>query len=270
MTGYRYGKQLLWMALPLLLAACGHEAEDLVTPDEGPLRITAEIGMPVTRATDTAFEEEDIIAVTQTGGSTGNYKKTGGNTWTCVSGENFATIQDNTAFTASYPVGFSAILEEQTTKEGYTNSNHLTASASSAANHLNFTFAPAGAKLIINVAYKEATAVTGLSVAGTGIRTTASSSETIKLFRVTNIGALTYHTFTGIMRATTYSGYTITLTGSDNTTKTYTHPASIELKAGHAYTYNFTYGENLVLTSVTVTDFTEVEDDKGGDVGDAT
>ncbi len=258
------------MALPLLLAACGHEAEDLVTPDEGPLRITAEIGMPVTRATDTAFEEEDIIAVTQTGGSTGNYKKTGGNTWTCVSGENFATIKDNTAFTASYPVGFSTILEDQTTKEGYTNSNHLTASASSAANHLNFTFAPAGAKLIINVAYKEATAVTGLSVAGNGICTTANSSETIKLLRVTNSEALTYHTFTGIMRAAAYSaGYKITLTGSDNATKTYTQPA-FELKAGHAYTYNFTYGVDLVLNSVTVTDFTEVEGDKGGDVGDAT
>ncbi len=260
------------MALPLLLAACSHEAEYPATPDEGPLRITAEIGMPVTRATDTDFEEGDIIAVTQTSASkTGNYKKTG-SVWNFVesSGENFATIQDNTAFTASYPAGFTTILKDQTTKEGYTNSNHLTASASSAANHLNFTFAPAGAKLIINVAYKTATAVNGLSVAGTGIRTTANSSETINLLRTTNSTALTYHTFTGIMRAAIYTGYTITLTGSDNTTKTYTQTASVTLAAGHAYTYNFTYGENLVLTSVTVTDFTEVEDDKGGDVGDAT
>ena len=108
--------------------------------------------------------------------------------------------------------------------------------------------------------YKNVTA----TLAGNGIRTGASSSETIEMLHTgDNTVASDKHTFVCILRPGANMSFKLsvsrTLDGASSpeaTQQTFTQPA-YTFGASKNYVYNFTSSDELILTSVEVMGFTE-------------
>ena len=146
----------------------------------------------------------------------------------------------------------------------------LTVSGSSSSNKVNFTFMPVAAKITISINYASSGGATTkyknvtATLAGNGIRTGASSSETIEMLHTgDNTVASDKHTFVCILRPGASMSFKLsvsrTLDGASSpeaTQQTFTQPA-YTFGASKNYVYNFTSSDELILTSVEVMGFTE-------------
>ena len=248
--------------LLLLAPACTSEV-DL----EGgqPLEVTAEIVSSLsTRAVDatnydkSSFSTDDEIQING-GSQTVTYRKDATNGWIPkTAGKSLTVSGSSTAssFSASYPAAFTFILQDQ---RSYENSNKV-----------NFTFMPVAAKITISINYASSGGATTkyknvmATLAGNGIRTGASSSETIEMLHTgDNTVASDKHTFVCILRPGANMSFKLsvsrTLDGASSpeaTQQTFTQPA-YTFGASKNYVYNFTSSDELILTSVEVMGFKE-------------
>ena len=159
---------------------------------------------------------------------------------------------DGGTYAASFPTTFNGIKQDQTTKTAFWESNQLFSSEAAVGNRVNFVFAPAAAKITINVEYAGSTTGNGIKLAGNYLRTASGTNEIIQLLPVTASG--TNHPYIGIIRAHSSAVYTITVSVSGTADKSYAQ-TSILLEAAHNYIYNFTSTNKLILNSVNVTSF---------------
>ena len=203
--------------LLLLAPACTSEV-DL----EGgqPLEVTAEIVSSLsTRAVDatnydkSSFSTGDEIQIND-GSQTVTYRKDATNGWIPkTAGKSLTVSGSSTAFSfsASYPAAFTAILQDQKSYQNFWQSNKLEAKGGSnvtlSSNKVNFTFMPVAAKITISINYASSGGTTTkykyvtATLAGNGIRTGASSSETIEMLHTgDNTVASDKHTFVCILR----------------------------------------------------------------------
>ena len=178
------------------------------------------------------------------------------------------------SFSASYPAAFTFILQDQKSYENFWQSNKLEAKGGSnvtlSSNKVNFTFMPVAAKITISINYASSGGATTkyrnvtATLAGNGIRTGASSSETIEMLHTgDNAAASDKHTFVCILRPGANMSFKLsvsrTLDGASSpeaTQQTFTQPA-YTFGASKNYVYNFTSSDELILTSVEVMGFTE-------------
>ena len=183
--------------LLLLTPACTSEV-DL----EGgqPLEVTAEIVSSLsTRAVDatnydkSSFSTDDEIQING-GSQTVTYRKDATNGWIPKTAGSSLTVSGSStasSFSASYPAAFTFILQDQKSYENFWQSNKLEAKGGSnvtlSSNKVNFTFMPVAAKITISINYASSGGATTkyrnvtATLAGNGIRTGASSSETIEM-----------------------------------------------------------------------------------------
>ena len=264
--------------LLLLAPACTSEV-DL----EGgqPLEVTAEIVSSLsTRAVDatnydkSSFSTGDEIQIND-GSQTVTYRKDATNGWIPkTAGKSLTVSGSSTAFSfsASYPAAFTAILQDQKSYQNFWQSNKLEAKGGSnvtlSSNKVNFTFMPVAAKITISINYASSGGTTTkykyvtATLAGNGIRTGASSSETIEMLHTgDNTVASDKHTF--VLRPGASMSFKLsvsrTLDGASSpeaTQQTFTQPA-YTFGASKNYVYNFTSSDELILTSVEVMGFTE-------------
>ena len=257
--------------LLLLTPACTSEV-DL----EGgqPLEVTAEIVSSLsTRAVDatnydkSSFSTDDEIQING-GSQTVTYRKDATNGWIPKTAGSSLTVSGSStasSFSASYPAAFTFILQDQKSYENFWQSNKLEAKGGS-----NFTFMPVAAKITISINYASSGGATTkyrnvtATLAGNGIRTGASSSETIEMLHTgDNAAASDKHTFVCILRPGANMSFKLsvsrTLDGASSpeaTQQTFTQPA-YTFGASKNYVYNFTSSDELILTSVEVMGFTE-------------
>lgn len=246
--------------LLLLLFSCASEEQE--EWESRPLEITAEIAAPVTRGDihdsdydKRTFVANDLINIypgTSASGTATVYKYSNSK-WLPNSGGNGITMTTNGGtYAASFPTTFNGIKQDQTTKTAFWESNQLFSSEAAVGNRVNFVFAPAAAKITINVEYAGSTTGNGIKLAGNYLRTVSGTDEIIQLLPVTASG--TNHTYIGIIRAHSSAVYTITVSVSGTADKSYAQ-TSILLEAAHNYIYNFTSTNKLILNSVNVTSF---------------
>lgn len=265
--------------LLLLAPACTSEV-DL----EGgqPLEVTAEIVSSLsTRAVDatnydkSSFSTDDEIQINGES-QTVTYRKDATNGWIPKTAGSSLTVSGSStasSFSASYPEAFTSILQDQKSYENFWQSNKLEAKGSNvtlSSNKVNFTFMPVAAKITISINYASSGGATTkyknvtATLAGNGIRTGASSSETIDMLHTgDNAVASDKHTFVCILRPGANISFTLsvsrTLDGSSTpeaTQQTFTQLA-YTFAASKNYVYNFTSSDELILTSVEVMGFTE-------------
>ncbi|WP_455640579.1 hypothetical protein [Parabacteroides sp.] len=276
----------------LLLGNCSSEEPVEPVPTAGkPLEVNASISGP-TRADystsngydKTAFIEGDVIAITPDSKSTSYSYTYQSDIWKPVATTDSIKVTGNTEFTASYPASFTEILANQSLSEtvnevkdpfaSYKKSNQFIATATSENNLIYFEFAPAAAKIRLVITYPDGETHTGVSAKITGEKVlnntntgnpdTGSKNQTITLLPITTEGQT--HVYVGIVYPGVNKSYTITVeenkvesteAGSTTTTTlTHTHnESSRTLVAGTEYTYNFSSNSNLILNSVTVTEF---------------
>lgn len=265
--------------LLLLAPACTSEV-DL----EGgqPLEVTAEIVSSLsTRAVDatnydkSSFSTDDEIQING-GSQTVTYRKDATNGWIPkTAGKSLTVSGSSTAssFSASYPATFTSILQNQKSYENFWQSNKLEAKGANvtlSSNKVNFTFMPVAAKITISINYASSRGTTTkykyvtATLAGNGIRTGASSSETIEMLHTgDNTVASDKHTFVCILRPGANMSFKLsvsrTLDGASSpeaTQQTFIQPA-YTFGASKNYVYNFTSSDELILTSVEVMGFKE-------------
>ena len=264
--------------LLLLAPACTSEV-DL----EGgqPLEVTAEIVSSLsTRAVDatnydkSSFSTGDEIQING-GSQIVTYRKDATNGWIPkTAGSSLTGSSTAFSFSASYPAAFTAILQDQKSYQNFWQSNKLEAKGGSnvtlSSNKVNFTFMPVAAKITISINYASSGGTTTkykyvtATLAGNGIRTGASSSETIEMLHTgDNTVASDKHTFVCILRPGASMSFKLsvsrTLDGASSpeaTQQTFTQPA-YTFGASKNYVYNFTSSDELILTSVEVMGFTE-------------
>lgn len=266
--------------LLLLAPACTSEV-DL----EGgqPLEVTAEIVSSLsTRAVDatnydkSSFSTGDEIQING-GSQIVTYRKDATNGWIPKTAGSSLTVSGSStasSFSASYPAAFTSILQDQKSYENFWQSNKLEAKGGSnvtlSSNKVNFTFMPVAAKITISINYASSGGATTkyknvtATLAGNGIRTGASSSETIEMLHTgDNTVASDKHTFVCILRPGANMSFKLsvsrTLDGASSpeaTQQTFTQPA-YTFGASKNYVYNFTSSDELILTSVEVMGFTE-------------
>lgn len=257
----------------LLLSACSKEQE---MADSQPLVVMAEILSPLTRvdspnetpdehASDydkTAFQNGDEIMVYKSSASSTTaikYSKSG-SYWLLSEGQTALTTTGSETFTAYFPESFTTILEDQSSKPKFWQSNKLVSTASAMGNLVKFKFAPAFAKVTINVEYTTAFSGTpAASVDGNGILS-GSTSQQINLLFVGNEG--NKYNYTGIINSGINIALKITVPGQDGGTKSYTDNSRL-FEAGKNYIYNFTSSNGLILNGVSVKDFTEISEGDG-------
>ena len=239
-----------------------------------PLEITAEIAAPVTRADahDSDYDKQTFVAGDQINIYSGAYANGSPTVYTYSNskwlpaggGDGITMTTDNGTYTASYPTTFSGIKADQTTPTAFWESNQLTSSEIPAkGNRVNFVFAPAAAKITVNVEYSAATTGTRITLEGDKLQTTSETGETITLLPV--IASGTNHTYIGIVRANTSATYKITVyTTADASKGKYHEVTEFRLEAAHNYIYNFTSTNKLILNSVNVTSFGDAV--SGGDL----
>ena len=257
--------------LLLLTPACTSEV-DL----EGgqPLEVTAEIVSSLsTRAVDatnydkSSFSTDDEIQING-GSQTVTYRKDATNGWIPKTAGSSLTVS------GSSTAAFTFILQDQKSYENFWQSNKLEAKGGSnvtlSSNKVNFTFMPVAAKITISINYASSGGATTkyrnvtATLAGNGIRTGASSSETIEMLHTgDNAAASDKHTFVCILRPGANMSFKLsvsrTLDGASSpeaTQQTFTQPA-YTFGASKNYVYNFTSSDELILTSVEVMGFTE-------------
>ena len=242
-----------------------------------PLEITAEIAAPVTRADahDSDYDKQTFVAGDQINIYSGAYANGSPTVYTYSNskwlpaggGDGITMTTDNGTYTASYPTTFSGIKADQTTPTAFWESNQLTSSEIPAkGNRVNFVFAPAAAKITVNVEYSAATTGTRITLEGDKLQTTSETGETITLLPV--IASGTNHTYIGIVRANTSATYKITVyTTADASKGKYHEVTEFRLEAAHNYIYNFTSTNKLILNSVNVTPFaSDGSAESGGDL----
>ena len=257
--------------LLLLAPACTSEV-DL----EGgqPLEVTAEIVSSLsTRAVDatnydkSSFSTDDEIQING-GSQTVTYRKDATNGWIPKTAGKSLTVS------GSSTAAFTFILQDQRSYENFWQSNKLEAKGGSnvtlSSNKVNFTFMPVAAKITISINYASSGGATTkyknvmATLAGNGIRTGASSSETIEMLHTgDNTVASDKHTFVCILRPGANMSFKLsvsrTLDGASSpeaTQQTFTQPA-YTFGASKNYVYNFTSSDELILTSVEVMGFKE-------------
>lgn len=248
--------------------------EEPVTAEQ-PLEIAASI-MPVTRAAadyeKTDFADGDQInvgAAADAVNTTYQYNKAK-DRWLPLVGTGLTTSGASTTFYAAYPIGFTAILPDQSDVNNYKLSNQLKANATTTGNYVQFSFAPAAAKITLSVIYSDNTHEgVSATLAGSNLISSGSTAG-ITFYKVSATGKT--HTYVAIVRPGTLS-YTITVNSNqmsggsaipDNRTYTQT---SRELKAGYNYIYNFSSTNDFILNGVQVKPFQEMGTT---DVGSAT
>lgn len=265
--------------LLLLAPACVSEVD---VNEKQPLVVTAEIASasPSTRAIDAtnfdkrSFEVDDEIRISD-GSQTVKYRNDAMNGWIPSSSGTGLTIPASSAFSASYPEDFTEILEAQSTSyENFWKSNKLEATGPDVTltnNRVNFVFKPVAAKITISInytssggsattKYKDVTA----TLAGNGIRTGNSSSETIKMLRTSANTASDKHAFVCILYPGSKS-FELTVSRTDNSnppstsTQTFSQ-GTFTFEAATNYVYNFTSSNELILNSVTVEGFSDSSD----------
>ena len=263
--------------LLLLAPACTSEV-DL----EGgqPLEVTAEIVSSLsTRAVDatnydkSSFSTDDEIQIND-GSQTVTYRKDATNGWIPkTAGKSVSGSSTASSFSASYPAAFTFILQDQKSYQNFWQSNKLEAKGANvtlSSNKVNFTFMPVAAKITISINYASSGGTTTkykyvtATLAGNGIRTGASSSETIEMLHTgDNTVASDKHTFVCILRPGASMSFKLsvsrTLDGASSpeaTQQTFTQPA-YTFGASKNYVYNFTSSDELILTSVEVMGFKE-------------
>lgn len=239
-----------------------------------PLEITAEIAAPVTRADahESNYDKQTFIEGDQINIYSGAYANGSPTVYTyddlkwlpAGGGDGITMTTDNGTYTASYPTTFSGIKADQATPTAFWESNQLTSSEIPAkGNRVNFVFAPAAAKITVNVEYSAVTTGSRITLEGDKLQTDSGTGETITLLPVTDSG--TNHTYIGIVRANTSATYKITVyTTTDASTGKYHEVAGFKLEAAHNYIYNFTSTNKLILNSVNVTSFGDAV--SGGDL----
>lgn len=274
--------------LLLLLPACTSEAD---LEGSQPLVVTAEIAStsPSTRSIGATnydkriFEEGDEIQISDGSSKSVDYKKDVTNGWVPTTGSGLKVPASPSAstFSASYPKGFSFILEEQDKPyENFWKSNKLEAKGTTNVkltnNQVNFTFMPVASKITISINYKSSGSsttkykdVTATLTGGTtcGIRTGGSSPEVINMLRTSENVASDKHSFVCILYPGTWSfTLKVSCTNESSNTKeekTFTQ-SSYSFVAAKNYVYNFTSSDELILNKVEVEDFkaaTEVPKD---------
>lgn len=259
--------------LGVLLASC--TTGEVPVAEGQPLEITASIS-PVTRATadyeKTTFVDGDRINV----GAAANAVNTtyqynaAKNRWLPLSGTGLTTSGASTTFYAAYPIGFTAILPDQSNVDNYKLSNQLKANATTTGNHVQFSFAPAAAKITLSVIYSDNTHE-GVSATLTGSNLVSSGSTSgITFYKVAATGK--NHTYVAIVRPGTLS-YIIAVNSNQTSStpavadnRSYTQ-TSKTLKAGYNYIYNFSSTNDFILNGVQVKPFQEMGTT---DVGSAT
>ena len=265
----------LCLFFPVLLAACSQE--DALPR---PLEVSAEVGSPATRATDahagdydkSEFVAGDVIRITD-GTKTADYRRvvtgtTG--TWQPASGQTALTTTGSETFTASYPTAFTRILADQHTAINFWQSNRLTATGVLDGNKATFSFAPEAAKVTLVVKYGNSDSDKKLpgtaSLAGTGIATGASESQTINAYSASAAGtSALQHTYVAIVKPGSRTFVIKVKAGnSGETEKSYTEKAAHTLKAGYNYQYNFTSTNELILNGITVERFVETTETDAG------
>lgn len=229
---------LLWLSL------AGCDRTDSPQPAL-PLEVSAEIAGAHTRVetTDrdetnydkrTNFEVGDEININKGNQPTSDVVRYKKNTkgWAPVDREKqLKTDGTGEEFFASYPPEFTAILSDQSTPTYFWLSNHLTSQATATANHVDFLFAPAAARITIIVTYDKNTtnAAKGAQIAGTGVCTDPTNTDEIQLLCTGS--EPTRHTYTCIinpMEVTESHSYKISVTsnpggsGTPPTRHTYT------------------------------------------------
>lgn len=265
--------------LASLLSSCTNEAllENNVWGKE--LIVSAEIALAETenktRAADsydkTAFNEDEQIKISKSGGGEALYKKSGTH-WLPVAGQTPLTVTNSSEiFTAIYPTGFNAIVSDQTNSDNFSKSNKLMAEASTTAsgNSVNFKFAPAFCKMTVTVAFQDERSNVTATLTGNNVCTETGKTGSVQLLRTSSNVASKQHSFICIFNPGTYV-YSLTvkstLTGGQEKTDTYTGASTVFAKSNN-YIYNFTSTNELILTGLKVISFTD-----GGtqDAGSAT
>lgn len=267
-------KIYLSLLLPAVLSASCRQ--DDTTGMVLPLEVTAEIGTSHTRAEDPhasdydkkKFDTGDLITIKRgSEGSGFSYERSATGTWKPASPAYLMTTKGGETFTATFPDGFSEIKADQSTPSGFFQSNRLSATAKATDNYVRFTFAPAACKITIIVSYQSDDTAQGATVAGMGLRSgNKSSSESIILLKTSE--TTRRHTYAGIFSPAAAKSYTISVAADNSGTQTYTEKGDgLTFEAGYNYQYTFTSTNELILTSVVVTDFAD-----GGteDAGSAT
>ena len=285
-------KQILPLGLLLCMAfslsACSATDHDDDTTTSGiPLEIEAEVQGTQPRATDTdavydkkAFVEGDVIAITDGSNSTYNYQYISGKWKPAVSGSYHTISSGNAAtYTGSYPSDFSSVQSDQTTREGFRNSNPLkTLATSPSGNLLSFTgeknFAPQAAKITIIVTYIEDRTPVSATIAATGTNAanlcnTSGNEHAVKCLYTagaTSTATSTHNWECIVLPGNHTPGFTIVSKIGDTTEKTGTFTASqaIEMKAGYNYVFSFSTSNDLILNSVTVLPFTDAPSQDAG------
>lgn len=244
-----------------------------------PLEVAAEIGTPHTRTDDphasdydkSSFSTGDVIKITKTGTAV-DYKRTAAGAWAPVADATPMTTTGSETFTATFPSTFTSIQADQRTYTAFWKSNQLSATATASGNSVRFSFAPTACKITVIIIYKASNTAIGTTLAGKGLCSgNQSNDETIQLLKTSE--SLTRHTYSGVFSPQAAATYAITVQASVLGTGTYTEQGSgLTLQAGHEYRYTFTATDELILNSVTVTDFTKDPDrtDEEEDAGSAT
>ena len=280
-------KQILPLGLLLCMAfslsACSTTDHDDDTTTSGiPLEIEAEVQGTQPRATDTdavydkkAFVEGDVIAITD-GSNSHNYQYISGKWKPAVSGSYHTISSGNAAtYTGSYPSEFSGVQSNQTTPEGFRNSNQLkTPATGPSGNLLSFTgdnsFAPQAAKVTIIVTYKEDRTPVSATIAATGtdLCNTSGNEHTVKCLYTagaTSTATSTHNWECIVLPGNHTPGFTIVSKIGDTTkTGTFTASQAIEMKAGYNYVFSFSTSNDLILNSVTVLPFTDAPSQDAG------
>ena len=104
------------------------------------------------------------------------------------------------------------------------------------------------------------------SLAGTGIATGASESQTINAYGASAAGtSALQHTYVAIVKPGSRT-FVIKVKAGDSgeTEKSYTDKAAHTLKAGYNYQYNFTSTNELILNGITVERFVETTEQDAG------
>ena len=233
--------------------------------------MTAEIVSSLsTRAVDatnydkSSFSTDDEIQING-GSQTVTYRKDATNGWIPKTAGSSLTVSGSST---------ASSLQDQKSYENFWQSNKLEAKGGSnvtlSSNKVNFTFMPVAAKITISINYASSGGATTkyrnvtATLAGNGIRTGASSSETIEMLHTgDNAAASDKHTFVCILRPGANMSFKLsvsrTLDGASSpeaTQQTFTQPA-YTFGASKNYVYNFTSSDELILTSVEVMGFTE-------------
>lgn len=283
-------KQILPLGLLLCMAfslsACSATDHDDDTATSGiPLEIEAEVQGTQPRATDAdtdavydkkAFVEGDVIAITDGSNSTYNYQYISGKWKPAVSGSYHTISSGNVAtYTGSYPSDFSGVQSDQTTREGFRNSNLLkTPATSPSGNLLSFTgeknFAPQAAKITIIVTYIEDRTPVSATIAATSTNlcNTSGNEHTVQCLYTagaTSTATSTHNWECIVLPGNHTPGFTI-VSNLNNAGKTGTFTASqaIEMKAGYNYVFSFSTSNDLILNSVTVLPFTDAPSQDAG------